>query len=221
MLASENEFFSCWTNEIKQIVSRNNMLFVTDSYSPKQVINILQESLYNKDVQMFRNQCAQSPKLRTYVKLYSPFTDHNYTIQYTRMCLPFIIRKRIAQIRLGVLPIRVETDRYLKNRTPAESRYCLQPNCQNTLQNDNNNLKIEDEIHFLCQCNEYQNIRNDLYSRIEMTGFNNFSDEEKFRYLLTSKTAIKMVGQCIIDMFDKSQKKYYIFLFNDDQPSYF
>ena len=207
MLSLENENFSCWTNEIKQIVSRNNMLFVIDSYSPKQVVNILEDSLYKKDIEMFRNQCRQSPKLRTYVKLFSPFTEHKYTINYTRMCLPFIMRKRIAQIRLGVLPIRIETDRYLKDRTPAELRYCLQPNCHNTLYSNNNNLKIEDEIHYICQCNEYQYLRDELYSRIDMTGFYNFSDEEKFRYLLTSKNTIKMVGHFIIDTFDKRQIK--------------
>ena len=65
MLSLENENFSCWTNEIKQIVSRNNLLFVIDSYSPKQVVNILEDSLYKKDIEMFRNQCRQSPKLRT------------------------------------------------------------------------------------------------------------------------------------------------------------
>ena len=108
--------------KLKKIVSRNNMLFVIDIHSPKQVVNMLEDSLYKKDIEMFRNQCRQSPKLRTYVKLFSPFTDHNSTIHYTRMCLPFIIRKRIAQIRLGVLPIRIETDRYLKDRTPAKLR---------------------------------------------------------------------------------------------------
>ena len=199
MLALENENFPCWTNKIKQIVSRNNMMFILDSYSPKQVVNILQDSLYNKDVEMFRKQCRQSPKLRTYVKLFSPFTEH------TRMSLPFIIRQRIAQIRLGVLPIRIETDRYSKDRTPAEFRYCLQPNCHNTL--DFNNMKVEDELHFVCQCNEYQYLRNELYSRIDCTDFYNFSDEEKFRYLLTSKTVIKMVGQFIINIFDNRKIK--------------
>ena len=115
MFSLENINIPCWSNEIKQIVSRNNMLFSIDCYNSKHVITMLQDSLYLKDVEMFINQCRQAPKLRTYVTLFSPFVDHSYTIQYTRMCLPFIVRKRIAQLRLGVLPIRIETGRYSKN----------------------------------------------------------------------------------------------------------
>ena len=36
-----------------------------------------------------------------------------------------------SQLRLGVLPLRVETDRYQRVKTDASERFCKQPKCTN------------------------------------------------------------------------------------------
>ena len=70
-------------------------------------------------------------------------------ISYTRLCLPFILRKRLAQLRLGCLPIRIETDRYTRPIVHRDQRYCLQPNCDNNVSNLSDEAKhIENEYHF-------------------------------------------------------------------------
>ena len=163
-LSNCNPNLPTWSSEIKQITTRNNLLFSIDRIRPKLCLQMLHESLLKKDIIMFRQECLKLPKLRTYNTLFSPFIDHMSTVNYTRLCLPFIKRKRIAQIRLGVLPIRIETDRYLRVKIPAEQRYCMQPNCTNakTL----HNLKIENKFHFLVICKEYEQSRNNMYDKV-------------------------------------------------------
>ena len=112
------------------------------------MINILRNSLLEKDIDMFKKQCLKSPKLRTYNTLFSPFTDHSVTIQYTRMFLPFVARKKIAQLRLGILPIKIESDRYVKEKIPAHLRFCTQPNCTNANINQQSDKKIENKHIF-------------------------------------------------------------------------
>lgn len=204
LLLLHDQYFShlnpntpCWSNEISQIMSRNNLIFLNLQADPKQLCKILHDSLLSKDISMFKNECKQSAKLRTYNLLFSPFVPHISTVSYSRLCLPFIVRKRLAQIRLGVLPIKIETDRYLK--VPSDRRYCTQPKCK--LDNDNM-LYVENEQHFMTQCHQYDDIRLDLYSKIPIPGFFSFSDSDKFIYLLTCRDVAKIVGQFIVDAFD-------------------
>ena len=188
----------CWSKEICQIISRNNLMFHDLTANPKYLCKILQDSLLSKDISMFKKECKQSVKLRTYNLLFSPFIPHVNTTAYSRLCLPFIVRKRLAQLRLGVLPIKIETDRYLN--VPADQRFCTQPNCKH----DGDNLSyIEDEQHFIIQCHQYDDLRTDLYSKISIPGFSFFSDYDKFIYLLTCKDVAKITGQFIVDAFDK------------------
>ena len=66
---------------------------------------------------------------------YCPLSLCMYRIQdhysYTRLCLPFIVRKRLSQLRLGVLPLRIESDRYCRVKVDAKDRFCKQPKCEN------------------------------------------------------------------------------------------
>ena len=106
----QNPNLQCLSLGIKQIILRNNLLFSLDWMSPKLLCKHLHDSLLKKDVSQFTTQCVKSPKLRTYNALFSPFLDQRLYHNYTRLCLPFIVRKRLSQLRLGTLPLRVETD---------------------------------------------------------------------------------------------------------------
>jgi hypothetical protein len=187
-----------WTKEVSSIILRNNLLFSLDHFGSKSLVEMLNKSLLCKDLEMFSKQCARSPRLRTYIKLYSPFVNRETTNIYTRMRLPFIVRKRLAQIRLGVLPIRIETDRYSKEKTPAAERYCRQPVCVQGGQ-----PAVEDEVHFLINCPEYRSQREEMMAGLNIAGWSNFSDVDKFRYLLTSQPILNKIGQFIIKAFDK------------------
>ena len=175
------------------------VLFSINNYQPKLGIQILHDSLLEKDLVVFRTNCLSATKLRTYNTLFSPFVPHLNTVKYTRLCLPFIVRKRLAQLRLGVLPLKIETDRYLK--IPVSERQCTQPKCLNTTDRQENKL-VEDERHFMLHCNQYQNLRQHLYSSVPTPNFEQLSDNDKFIYLLTNDSVSRLVGQFIVNAFD-------------------
>ncbi len=86
-------------------------------------------------------------------------------------------RSIIAQIRIGILPLLIETGRF--RNISVENRLCQVCNTQ----------LIEDEIHFLCTCPEYTNIRNEMYHSIivKHNGFDLLSDQDKFIYIMKNE----------------------------------
>ena len=127
-------------------------------------------------------------------------------ISYTRLCLPFILRKKLAQLRLGCLPIRVETDRYTRPIVHRDQRYCLQPKCDNTISNLSDDVKhIDNEFHFLLKCSQYSDLRYEMFKKVKVEHhvFAQLNDHEKFVYLLSTQSEAKIVAQFIVDAFDE------------------
>ena len=198
-----NPLLSTWSSEIADIVSKNSLSDVVFTQSPKIVLSLLKNSLITRDQNMHRRECLKSDKLRTYNTLFDPFVPHESVIAYTRQCLPFILRKRLSQLRLGCLPIRIESDRYTRPIVHRDLRYCLQPKCKNVANNLDDNLKdVENEFHFLIVCSQYDNLRTVLYSKIESPSFPSMTNQNKFVYLLTTQSVSKIVAQFIVDAFD-------------------
>ena len=74
--------------------------------------------------------------------------------KYVQMNIPGRQRSLIAQLRFGILPLRIETGRYINLK--VEERICQQCDSEDT----------EDEMHFLFSCDLYVNERNNFVSEI-------------------------------------------------------
>ena len=82
----------------------------------------------------------KKPKLRLYRELKTvPGPE-----RYVQLNIPSQQRSLLAQLRFGILPLHIETGRFVNLR--AHERICQQ--C--------NNQDIEDEMHFLFSCELYQ-----------------------------------------------------------------
>ncbi len=114
----------------------------------------------------WEHHCATKPKLRTYVT----FKDDPVTASHIRCNMPKYERSLISQLRLGILPLRIETGRYSK--LEAKDRLCLV--C-------NSNV-VEDEYHFLFKCNFYSTIRSRLETDIGCN-FTNMTKERSFKII--------------------------------------
>ena len=93
-------------------------------------------------------------KLRNYVKF-------NLDIEasgYLNISLSKFLRLLMAQLRLGILPLAIETGRCY--RISTENRFCKL--CQNE--------NIEDEIHFLCHCKHFYHERLIFFTKLAETG---------------------------------------------------
>ena len=133
------------------------------------------------------SQCSETnvQSLQNFV----PIT-HCFPPLMTSVCLKIsqgcVCHLLLSQLRLGVLPLRVETDRYQRVKIDASERYCKQPKCTN---NDVaaavKTFEIENEFHFLVKCKQYDQLRIVLFSHLSCPEFDQLNDQNKFCYMLT------------------------------------
>ena len=101
------------------------------------------------------------PKLRAYVLF-----KHAYkTEDYLKMYLPRTHRSLLAQLQSGILPLKIESERFQNIRDPnigktrklkPQERIC-------TLCNLN---LVEDESHYVCICSKYCTLRKELFNTV-------------------------------------------------------
>ena len=132
------------------------------------------------------------PKLRTYRQLKNSI----YTEHYVKMNLSSKERSMMAQIRMGVLPLHLETGRY--RNTPAHQRFCF--NCINI---------IEDECHFIFHCPLYNEFRSQLMAYVYNNGsVMSASDEENMKMLCLIYP--RQFAKFVCSAFDKRRTVLYM-----------
>ncbi len=89
----------------------------------------------------WKHLLSTKPKLRTHVKL----IENMYTEDYVKHCTSRRKRSLMAQFRIDILPLHIETGRFRDKR--INERVCLL--C--------NSSEVENELHFLCVCTTYSN----------------------------------------------------------------
>ncbi len=114
---------------------------------------------------------STKPKLRIYVK----FKENICIKDYVKHCTSRRKSSLIAQFRIGILPLHIETGKFRVKR--INERVCLL--C--------NSGEVENELHFLCVYTTYSNYRQNLYSIVNNDNFLNMSNDEKFVFLLKFK----------------------------------
>ena len=98
----------------------------------------------------------------------------------------------ISKIRLGILPIRLETARYLRPILPENERLCY---CQNG--------EHECEYHVLFICVKYSNLRQLWLQKLtKPDNFTNLPRNERFDIVLNQPNNVKYTAQYIIDLMD-------------------
>ncbi len=131
-----------WSSDIKALFQSLGYLHIFENLQPCN-LDIVKQKLYENYSEIWSNAVSRYPKLRTYRRFKNMFLLENY-IKYN---LPRPLRSYLAQIRLGILPIKIETGRFI-NLKPEE-RLC--PLCTDQL--------VKNEIHFLFECPAYNIFR--------------------------------------------------------------
>ena len=181
-----------WSSEIEYILQKLDLLH---TYNNMEVcdISIVKEKLYKLMQKEWVHEVKNKPKLRTYVM----FKDNLDTEDYVKYNFSRHSRSVLAQFRLGILPIRVETGRF--RNLELKDRICEL--C--------NNQQIEDEIHFLCQCPLYHNTRKILFDRAEAKcpEFIQMNIQSKFSFLV--KNMWREVANFLVSALKTRQNKLY------------
>ena len=170
-----------WANKTELLVKylQNNNYF-TSLGQRKEV----KQAIIKKYKEHWKTNILTERKMRTYITFKTRFQYENYLHLLTGDFQKYFTRFRISAHNLAI-----ERGRYNRPPIPCELRIC--PNCSSG---------IQDENHFLLECNEYDISRQELYTKItpHCPNFHSLSNENKLKYLLTAEgTILKEVASFI------------------------
>ena len=179
-----------WVQEIKSLFVKFGIIekfYNLDEVELFDISNNLAQASQN----IWLNNVQDMPKLRNY-KLFK----NNYEVEPYVLC--FLNREKrslVAQLRSGILPLQVEVGRW--QGIPVEERIC--PVC--------NLNQVEDECHFLFECNNYDVERRSLYTKLS-DDFENLSMSNKFEVLM-SRQSIHLFSEYLSYLYKKRQSALY------------
>lgn len=161
-----------WCSELKEILS---LIGLSEYYNNKMVINpdYARSKIFEYYSSIWEIGIENVSKLRTYTSFKTEFE----TEKYVSLSMKRNERSLLARLRCGILPLRVETGRYIGER--VEDRLCRF--CTDQC--------IENEPHFVVKCSFYRHIRSEYFGELFNTNdFNSKTDSEKLVYLINDKS---------------------------------
>ena len=108
-------------------------------------------------------------------------------------CLRVCVRAfTIGKLRLGILPLRIETARYTRPIIPENERFCF---CKSG--------EIESEYHALFICSVYNDLRRIWLNKICIPdNFESLPREEQLKLVLNVPENVKQTSQYLILLMD-------------------
>ena len=181
----------------EQLSIDHSPLEFRDKNVSKRYLKLIKSHLSNyfdNNLQTYLNSDINK-KLSVYKNVKYSFDIEPYLMKITG---PFI-RKSVTLLRLSAHNLYVETGRYSKVK--REDRICQL--CESN--------EIEDEVHFLIDCDFYNNIRQKYVNNILQNYCNNRGKLDQLIYLLTSShdETIEQVGNYVYGAFQKRNQFLY------------
>ena len=107
--------------------------------------------------------------------------------------LSFLERRIVSKLRLGILPLCIETGRYLRPIVPEHQRTCY---C--------NSGQVESEYYVLFQCQMYRHLREAWLNKlVKPDNFDNTTPQEKLKTVLNRPENVKHTAQFILSLMDQ------------------
>ena len=187
---------STWGTELKTVFIECNMEHLYEQFNPfpsKATIKLLESSMKNHQIEKLRSDCLEKPKLRTFVQI----KDFHNTPSYILKPLSFLQRKLMAKLRVGSLPLRLETGRFCKPYLPENLRTCQVCVDKNVI-----GRSIENELHFLFDCSAYERLRAEWLSKLKLpNNFESIPTPEKMSLVLNQPENVKPTSRYIADAY--------------------
>ena len=112
--------------------------------------------------------------------------------------IPRSYRQCLAKLRCGSLPLAVETGRYAKPAIQLNERICKLCNSQS----------IENEIHFLIECDLYDDLRRELFDNMVLVDncFMEYNPLVKMCMLMSCNDLQKCLAKTCFMLFRKRKQ---------------
>ena len=161
-----------WINNIQNLLGRNGMRNLFIENTPKNV----HSKFYNRAKDIYHQESFSTildvaSKLRTYGLMKYKIGREDYLTEIRNTKL----RSKLSKFRLSNHKLMIEIGRHMKLQ--IHERICQV--CQKC---------VEDEVHFLINCEPYEAIRIPLFDYCTelKSRFPYYTDEEKFIFIMTS-----------------------------------
>ena len=206
-ILNESGKIKSWYSEVREIltsVGLEEILLQEMPFNVKSSIDTISSFFKSQQKEQLADECSDKPKLRTFVR----FKNFECPPAYTTKFLTFHQRRAMAKLRLGCLPLRIETGRYTRPRLDEADRICLlcKP-ADSLIEVGTRNLPVEDEIHFLFQCSAYEELRSQWYQDMALPdNFRDLEVEQKLDIVLNKPECVKKTSQFILTCLDHRSK---------------
>ena len=148
----------------------------------------LRSSMITKQRDLVKTECLRKPKLRTFIL----FKDYDKLPPHIGKPLTFIERKTMSKIRLGILPLRLETARFQRPVVPEDQRLCY---CDSG--------DTESEQHVLFHCKMYDSLRQLWLEKLNVPlNFVDLPIEEKLKLVLNHDQNVHPTAQFVVSLMD-------------------
>ena len=138
---------------------------------------------------------VQNIDKKSILRNYKTFKSEFGMEPFLHLISDFRYRNALTRLITSSHTLEIERGRYTTHKTPVCDRRCR--TCDVT----------EDEIHFLLNCVEYGNVRDDFYAKVEnkCVGFSSLNDNEKYSFLMTNRDPYILVwlGKFLYQFFIK------------------
>ena len=182
-----------WNSEIKDIFVKLDM---ENIFNERIVcdLNHVKTKIHEIMERNWRQEVNKKAKLRTF----KTFKTELQAEPYVKFLTARQHRSLLAQLRCGVLPLRIETGRFA--RLDVTDRLCEVCNL----------AQIEDEQHFVMVCPLYENVRTNLYNHVQnqFPEFRIMNQQSKFEFLL--KQRWRDLSKYIVQAWNIRKEKLYI-----------
>ena len=184
-MLNESDRISTWFHEIKSILYECDLTVLFDTglnFDIRFTSSYMKQKYESIQSNNLLDECKLLPKLRTFM-MYKDFTIEPI---YVKKPMEFHHRRLIARLRLGCLPLRLETGRYSIPRVPENERTCL------LCHKDGINSEVESENHFLFTCQAYEAERFKWFSAMNIPAdVEDLTTPEKLYLVLNESANIK------------------------------
>ena len=162
-----------WCGEIYKIMDEINRTEIISSGS-----NLSMTDIINDFFDLMHMEWSNNVGFKPNLRYYAQFKQDVDVEKYVKFSMTRSQRSLLAQLRMGILPLHIETGRYY--RKPLQERVCLY--CSDDI--------IEDEYHFLCCCTAYYSERDQLYRKLKTVypNFDSWNLNEKFIAIMSFDT---------------------------------
>ena len=182
----------CHSLYVKSLFSELNLSHV---YAEMQTCSL--EIATDKCFKIMKSEWSCKKEIKPKLRTYNLFKHNMCLEKYLSHNLTPGERSVITKLRLGVLPLAIETGRYIN--TPLEERLC-------TLCDIN---EVETEYHFVFVCRRYEDLRDNLLNilNLEKTYFISMSLADKFDMLFDKP---KLFSQYLLKCLDVRRSIMYV-----------